>query len=153
VVQDTFSISTLEADIVCKFNSRVTSYSERSASLRFFSSRRVETLVCTIRAMRYLYCCFITLTLPRLASFITETLLSLANRSLAKSSSHGSPSCVTNITMLSFCAKRLSSISIMLFVLGLYAYSVLSKLGSSETFSSSLSLYYYFVYRFLEGLL
>jgi len=65
---------------------------------------------------------------------------SLANR--CELSSHSSPSWVTmlNIIMLSFHEKTLSQISIMLFVLGSYACSVLSRLGSLETLSLSLSL-------------
>jgi len=52
IAQDTLSISVLEIDIVCSFNSRITSYRKPSAFLRVFFSRRVETLVFTTRAMR-----------------------------------------------------------------------------------------------------
>jgi len=50
VTQDTLSISVLETDIVIKFNS-ATSYNERSAFLRIFSFRMVETLVFTAKAL------------------------------------------------------------------------------------------------------
>jgi len=61
-----------------------------------FSSRRMKTLVFT-KAMRYLHLCFMTLILPRIASFIARTLLSLANR--CEPLSYGSPSCITNIIL------------------------------------------------------
>jgi len=83
--------------------------------LEGFFFQRLETLVFTIRAMRYLHLCFMTLALPRVASFIAGTLLSLANR--CEASSHESPSWDTNITMLSFRAKRLSWISTIVGVL------------------------------------
>jgi len=56
-------------------------------------------------------------------------------------SSHGSPSWVKNIIypLLSLRAKRLSRILIMLFVLGSFVCSVLLRLGSLETLSSSFS--------------
>jgi hypothetical protein len=55
-------------------------------------------------------------------------------------SSHGSPSWVRNITMLFLRTRRLSRISIILFVLKSYASFILWKMGSSETLSSLLSL-------------
>jgi len=97
------SISILETDIVCNFNSRVTSYNEQSASLKVFSFRKMETLF--TKAMRYLHLCFMVLAFPRVASFNAGTLLYLADR--CEPSLHGSSSW-ENITMLSFRARRLS---------------------------------------------
>jgi len=115
-------------------------------SWRFFSFRKVETLIFTTKAMKYP--CFMTLALPRVTSFIAGTLLSLANR--CEPSSYGSPFRVTNITLLSFRGKRLSRISIM-FVLGSYTCSVLSRLGSLETLSFSLSSSLLFCIGFLRA--
>jgi len=156
MAQDTLSTSVdknfhiLEIDIVCSCNSRITSYKERSAFLRIFSFRRTETLVFTIKVMRYLHFCFMTLAFPRVAFFIVGILLSLANK--CESSSHGSRSWIRNITMLSVRAKRLSQISIILFVLGSSVCSVLSRLNSSEALSSSLLLSLLFWIDFLRVL-
>jgi len=92
MAQDILSTSVLKAEIVCKFNLRITSYSEQTAFLRIFSSRQVEILVFTTRAMSHLPPCFMTLALPKVACFIARTLLSLANR--CEPSLHDSPSWV-----------------------------------------------------------
>jgi len=125
----------------------VTSYSEQSASLRVFLSTRAELwfLLRYLRAIRYLHPYFMTLAFPRLASFIGGILLSLANRCessmihmiLESDDSHDSSS---YITMLFSRAKRLSQISIISFALRSYVCSIPSKLGTSETLLSSISL-------------
>jgi len=140
MAQDT-STSVLEIDIVYSCNSRITSYRDRSAFLRIFSSRRTETVVFTIKAMSYTGCIPVLWFSPFRGScfFITGTLLFLiVNR--CELSSHGSPSWVRNITMLSVCAKKLSWILIMLFVLESSVCMVLSMLDSSEMLSFSFSL-------------
>jgi len=157
VAQDTLSTSILETNIVCKFNSRVTSYNERSASLGVFFSKNwienfLETLVFITRVMRYLHPCFMILALLRVASFIAGTLLSLVNR--CEPSSYSSPSWVMNITMLFVHAKKLSQISIMLFVLGSCLFNFMEVGFLGNAFIRSRYRYrYYFVYGFLVGLL
>jgi len=78
------------------------------------------------------------LALSSVAFFIAGILLSLVNR--CEPSSHGSPSWVRNITMLSVRAKRLSRILIMFFALGSSVRSSVLTLDSSEVLSFSLSL-------------
>jgi len=83
---------------------------------------------------RAMHPCFMTL--AKVASFIAGTLLSLANR--CEPSSHGSSSWITNITMLSFRTKAITDFDYVVYVKIIY--SILSRLNSSETLSSSLSL-------------
>jgi hypothetical protein len=120
------------------------------ASIKIALSVRLETLIFVSRmipwisgiknpsysitpltpSIRCLSPCFMTLALPRIASHILGSSLTLANK--PESSSHGFPFWVTNIMIFSLRARRLSRISTILFVLRSYVWSILSKMCSSK---------------------
>jgi len=96
--------------------------------------------------MRYLHACFMILALPRIVSFITGILFFLDNK--CELSSHGSPSWITNITMLLFTGGNYHYIyteEILTILFALYSYDYLFDFikASSETLPSSLSLFSY----------
>jgi len=122
-------------DMVCKFNSNVTLYNDRNASSKIALSVRMEALVFVTRAIMCRRLCFMTLTLPRIASRIMGGSLFLVNK--REPSSHG-----FELQILRYCLYGQEDCHgfLLLFALKSNAWSILSKMASSESLSSTLSL-------------
>jgi len=115
--------------MVCKFNSNVTSYNDRNASFKIALSVRLEALVFVTRAIMCRRSCFMTLALPRVASRIMGGFLFLATN---VNRCHMIPRYNLSYKYydIVFTGKKTVTDNV---ALKSYAWSILSKMGSSES--------------------